>query len=72
MEVSVTLLIFIWAIGVVASLGASFILRNEFFDSKEAIVYIAKMSIASLFLSWVLFFIQMVIIISVWLMYHDD
>ena len=72
MDVSITAIIIIWAIGVLASIGISFIWRHDFYYSDEAIKYVVKMSVISLFLSWVFFFMQAIMLISIWIAYNDD
>ena len=72
MDVSTTTIIIIWAIGVLASIGISFIWRHDFYYSDEAIKYVVKMSVISLFLSWVFFFMQAIVLLSIWIAYNDD
>lgn len=71
MDVSTTIII-IWAIGVLASIGISFIWRHDFYCSDEAIKHVTKISVISLFLSWIFFFMQAIMLLSIWTAYYND
>ena len=72
MEVSTAAIIIIWASGVLASIGISFVWKHDFYYSDEAIKHVAKISVISLPLSWVFFFIQAIILLSIWAEYYND